>query len=288
VELTDAHTTLYIHEIAMHHEHDIDNFKPPFGMAEGDAIPQATFKINTPDHMSSLKICLHSIHRIFDAVLSVDPIKLRIFPCLVFVRILYAGIALLKLSSIATAPGNPLASVFGPHDLKVGEYLGNLVNALAKTSDHGKYRSVGEFWEQVRMMRLWWLKNGAPKIPPEESQVHPLNQTLTVESSTCTEPSHDTFEVEASNNVEMSNIIPSALSTDIMTATNPDSNHANTITGPPTFQAPESLDLSIFDTDVNMDLSGFDMLGQFENGITWSWPGWNFESALQGTGAETL
>lgn len=57
--------------------------------------------------------------------------------------------------------GSPLASVFGPDDLKVEQYLEKLVIALAETSDHGKYRFTGEFWEQVSMIRLWWLKNGS-------------------------------------------------------------------------------------------------------------------------------
>jgi hypothetical protein len=50
---------------------------------------------------------------------------------------------------MATAAGSPLASVFGPDDLKVKDYLEKLVLALAETSGHGKYRFTGEFWEQV-------------------------------------------------------------------------------------------------------------------------------------------
>jgi len=263
----------------MHHEHDIDNFKPPFAMMAGDAIPDVSYEINTTDPIPLLTICLHSIHRIFDAFLSVDPVKLRIFPCLVFVRILYAGIALLKLSSIAMAPGSPLASVFGPDDLKVEEYLEKLVIALAETSDHGKYRFTGEFWEQVSMMRLWWLKNGSSRIPPKEYQVPVPNEAIPMASSDTTEPLHGTIAVEASGvrprNIDMPAFIPSAFSTNPITTLHSDFSQANGATAPLTSQAQSNPELFTIDTDVNMDLSSFDMLGQFDNGFTWSWPGFD-------------
>lgn len=274
----------------MHHEHDIDNFKPPFAMMAGDAVPDVSYEISTTDPIPLLTICLHSIHRIFDAFLSVDPVKLRIFPCLVFVRILYAGIALLKLSSIATAPGSPLASVFSPDDLKVEEYLEKLVIALAETSGHGKYRFTGEFWEQVSMMRLWWLKNGSSRIPPKESQISVSNQTIPMASSDTIEPSYGTIAVEAfgvpPGNVDLSTFIPSAFSMNPITATISDFTHANKATGSVASQVQGNLDFFTIDTDVNMDLSSFDMLGQFDNGFTWSWPGFNFESATQGPRTE--
>jgi len=274
----------------MHHEHDIDNFKPPFAMMAGDVIPDVSYEINTTDPIPLLTICLHSIHRIFDAFLSVDPIKLRIFPCLVFVRILYAGIALLKLSSIAMAPGSPLGSVFSPDDLKVEEYLEKMVIALAKTSDHGKYRFTGEFWEQVSMMRLWWLKNGSSRLPPKESQIPVLNEAMPMASSDTTEPLYGTIAVEASGvpprNIDMSTFIPSAFSTNPITTINSAFSQANETAASLASRARGNLGFSTIDTDVNMDLSSFDMLGQFDNGFTWSWPGFDFESVTQTTRTE--
>jgi hypothetical protein len=269
----------------MHHEHDIDNFKPPFAMMVGDAIPDVSYEISATDPVPLLTICLHSIHRIFDAFLSVDPIKLRIFPCLVFVRILYAGIALLKLSSIATAPGSPLASVFGPDDLKVEEYLEKLAIALAETSGHGKYRFTGEFWEQVSMMRLWWLKKGSSRIPLNESQIPVPNQAIPMASPDTTEPPYGTIAVESSgvppSNIDLSPFIPSAFSRNSIAATSSDFGQANKTTSSVASQDQGNLGSFTTDTDVNMDLSSFDMLGQFDNGFTWSWPSFNFESVTQ-------
>src|SRR5271168_4727369 len=57
---------LYMHEIAMHHNHNIDDFKPPFNIAPSEAGTDEPALI-TPAHIEALTICQQSIHNAFDS-----------------------------------------------------------------------------------------------------------------------------------------------------------------------------------------------------------------------------
>ena len=63
---------LYIHEIAMHQGHDEEDFRPPFELDPDKPEPELAAGKNTSAHISSLTICLRSIHQIFDALLKSD------------------------------------------------------------------------------------------------------------------------------------------------------------------------------------------------------------------------
>jgi hypothetical protein len=260
VDLTDAHATLYIHEIAMHFEHDIDDFKPPFSMTPTDANPQLSHRLYTPSHISLLTICLHSIHRIFDTFLSVEPVQLRNFPCVVFVRILYAGIAFLKLSTIATPTYRSPSSLFTADQLRTEYYFDKLVAALAETSNHGKYRSIGEFWEQVSMMKLWWLTTRPTRNPRQEYE--PSSSTPIVSSN----PPSD---------IDVLSTGLSASSAPVETSISADLRQEDLPNRFQNFQTQRNQDDYTFGLDLDMDLRTFDMLGQFDNGMTSFWPNWN-------------
>lgn len=242
VELADAHTTLCIHEIALHHEHDIDDLKPPFSMPSNNTNPRTSFNIDMPSRINSLTISLHSIHRVFDALLSIPPARLRLFPVIVFVRMLYAGLAFLKLNSIVNNH-SALVSVFSAGDLKAESYFERLVAVLAETSECGKYRATAEFWEQVCLMRLAWLRTRP------ETQVDETNQR----GSSSGPPPSET---------------PQNVDPDTSTAATPKEQTSIS----------QTQDDSMYDFTAEIDLDGFDMLGQFENGMSFFWPSWNVDS----------
>ena len=143
----------------LHSDHDIENFRPPIGMAT-DMFQPFSYKITTPAQVSSLTICLQSIHRYFDAFVSIDPMKLRVFPSVIFMRLLYTGIAFLKFTSIVKT-SESLSSMFGVDDLKVEEYLDKVLARLSEITDNGKQRFRGDFLERFNMMKSGWLSHNS-------------------------------------------------------------------------------------------------------------------------------
>ena len=158
VQHLDGVTDLYIHEIAIHHSHNIDDFRPPYAVMEED--PDAPDYI-TAAHIESLTICLHSIHRIFNAFLAMTVANLRALPTIFFVRNSYAAVALIKMYTAITAKGSTFGSVFKPEDLKVDYYLDAVVEQLRKAGEGGQCRVASKFIHVFAMLANWQVKRAA-------------------------------------------------------------------------------------------------------------------------------
>lgn len=156
IQHTEAIINLYMHEIAMHHNHNIDDFKPPYNITPLDG-PSEPAHV-TPAHIDSLTICLSSIHSAFDAFLSMDVKVLRALPTLFFVRNSYAAVALIKMYSAVSAKGSKFGSIFSTADLKVEQYLDRLINRLTKTAEGGASRVAHKFSFIFGMLKNWHLK----------------------------------------------------------------------------------------------------------------------------------
>jgi len=150
---TKAIINLYMHEIAMHNEHNIDDFRPPYHSTpiEGPPDPESV----TPIHVDSLTKCLRSTHEAFDAFLSMDINALRSLPTHFFVRNSYAAVALIKLYTAIAAKESNFGTVFQPHELKVEHYLDGLINALIKVAEGGLSRVAFKFSRIFQMLRGW-------------------------------------------------------------------------------------------------------------------------------------
>jgi hypothetical protein len=155
IQHTEAIISLYMHEIAMHHNHNIDDFKPPYNI---NRLEPSEPDFVTPAHIESLTICLSSIHNAFDAFLSMDVKVLRALPTLFFVRNSYAAVALIKMYSAVSAKGSKFGSIFKTTDLKVEQYLDRLINRLSKTAEGGASRVAHKFSFIFNMLKNWHLK----------------------------------------------------------------------------------------------------------------------------------
>jgi hypothetical protein len=154
----DAIIDLYIHEIAMHHSHNVDDFRPPYDVEEeNDEQPDYI----TPAHIDSLTICLDSIHKAFDAFIEMPISLLRALPTLFFVRNSYAAVALIKMYTAVSAKGSKFGSVFKPKDLKVEYYLDAMVNVMKRASEGGKSRIAMKFIFILGMLKSWQAKREA-------------------------------------------------------------------------------------------------------------------------------
>ncbi|KAK5069451.1 hypothetical protein LTR64_008132 [Lithohypha guttulata] len=174
---TKAIINLYMHEIAMHNEHNIDDFRPPYHSTpiEGPPDPDSV----TPIHIDSLTKCLHSAHEAFDAFLSMDIDFLRSLPTHFFVRNSYAAVALIKLYTACAAKESKMGAIFQPAELKVDYYLDGLISTLMKVAEGGMSRVAYKFSIIFQMLRNWHLKrteapsgrgsreHSQPRMPPK-------------------------------------------------------------------------------------------------------------------------
>ena len=161
---TDAIINLYMHEIAMHQNHNIDDFKPPYNITPIDGPPDV--ESITPAHIESLTACLQSIHAAFDAILAMDITTLRALPTLFFVRNSYAAVALIKMYSAVAAKGSKFGSIFRSEDLQVESYLDRMIGTLSKTGEGGASRVAYKFSFIFTMLKNWHLKRTETPAAP--------------------------------------------------------------------------------------------------------------------------
>ncbi|KAH0543555.1 hypothetical protein FGG08_002116 [Glutinoglossum americanum] len=150
---------LYMHEIAMHIDHDGDDFRPPF--------IEATFSkesgkgetgLLTTARISALTACLTSIHDCFRIFLSFDSTTMRCIPIYNFVRMAYAVVALIKMYLAASAPNSELGKIFKKEEMKVEYYLDALLDILRATADDDKYKPAAKFCMILLMLKTWFQK----------------------------------------------------------------------------------------------------------------------------------
>lgn len=153
----EAIVNLYIHEIAMHHSHNIDDFRPPYGVSDEHEIPDYI----TPAHIDSLTICLDSIHRAIDAFIEMPIATIRFLPTVFFVRNSYAAAALIKMYTAVSATGSKLGSVFKPKDLKVEHYLDAMIDRMKRAAEGGQCAVAMRFTLIITMLRSWQAKRAA-------------------------------------------------------------------------------------------------------------------------------
>lgn len=142
----------------MHHSHNIDDFRPPYGEVE-ETEDQPDYI--TPAHIDSLRICLDSIHKAFDAFIEMPISTLRCLPTLFFVRNSYAAVALVKIYTAISAKGSKFGSVFKPDDLKVEHYLDAMIDIAKRASDGGQSRIATKFTFILGMLKSWQAKRAA-------------------------------------------------------------------------------------------------------------------------------
>ncbi|KAI9680949.1 MAG: hypothetical protein M1829_001029 [Trizodia sp. TS-e1964] len=156
-------TNLYMHEIAMHSDHNVDDFQPPFSeevLRKGVGHPEGTL---TRYHVNALSTCLTSIHGVFDTFLSFGPETMRILPVFNFVRVAYAVVVLIKMHSASIAPRSELGKVFRPEDLKVEYYLDLLLDRFRIAAQDDKSKAASKFSMILVMFKTWFQRQKSAK-----------------------------------------------------------------------------------------------------------------------------
>ena len=148
---------LYIHEIAMHKDHNIDDFKPPYNI-DVSAKEEEQADHATPAHTTHLHACVDATHAIFEAFLALDINTVRALPTILFVRTSYAAVGMIKMYISFSNPKSKLSKVFNANDLKVEYYLERVSQGLQAAGEGGRCRSAAKFGQIMSMLRTWLQK----------------------------------------------------------------------------------------------------------------------------------
>jgi len=162
----EATTTLYVHEIAIHSEHNIDELRSPLrppGPHEPSNFDQSA-SLNdlqfVPARIESLFTCLAAIHECFDALLSMDLTTLCTLPNFFLVRTGYAARALRKLLSIcenqAALTGHFQINV---QDLKFDEYMTSLIHLFARIHEENSHHVARAFCLVISQIKAHGLRS---------------------------------------------------------------------------------------------------------------------------------
>ncbi|OJD16043.1 hypothetical protein AJ78_03756 [Emergomyces pasteurianus Ep9510] len=151
---------IYMHEIGMHADHNIDDFKPPF---INSLESQNPVDLGTPAHLDALTVCLTSIHEAFDTFISLDYVTIQAMPTIHFVRTSYASVALIKLYTAASYPATRLGQVFNPTDFKIEYYLNKLIRKLGGHEGRVSGRVTSRFALMLGMLKSWFSKRNEGK-----------------------------------------------------------------------------------------------------------------------------
>lgn len=157
---------LYMHEVSLHVDHNVEEFKPPFteeGLrgntaTESDRLSSA--------HINALSSCLSAIDGIFETFLSLDVEVIRALPIFHFIRVAYAVVVLIKMFFAAATPNSELGKVINKDNMKVEYYLDGLLETFRATAENEKSRPASKFLMVLVMLKTWFHRQKDGKVPP--------------------------------------------------------------------------------------------------------------------------
>ncbi|KAA8576294.1 hypothetical protein MFRU_009g01910 [Monilinia fructicola] len=165
LKLTEHVINLYMHEVAMHVDHNVEEFKPPFTEETLHGASETT-DVLTSAHVAALSCCLTSIDGIFGTFLQFDVEVIRCLPIAHFVRVAYAVVVLIKLYFAAANPNGELGKVFIKENMKVEHYLDNLVEIFRASAADEKSRPAAKFLMVLVMLKTWFHRQREGKAAP--------------------------------------------------------------------------------------------------------------------------
>ncbi|KIX98988.1 uncharacterized protein Z520_05449 [Fonsecaea multimorphosa CBS 102226] len=155
---------LYIHEIAVHYDHNVDDFRPGIAALDQRRAPDFV----TSAHVEALSTLLESSHRVLDTYLSLEVNCARNLTNLYIVWNAYAIVVLIKLQWIFTSPESKFGSVFVP-DLKTGYYLDAILHRLGEVSAGGMNPCAEAFGFVFMKLKIWHMHRSG-QLSDDEGQ----------------------------------------------------------------------------------------------------------------------
>lgn len=153
-------TSLYLHEIALHFNHNIEDFRLPFTEESLKSVNNTSDTL-TQNQMAALEACLKAAHGILDTMLSYEKQTIKNLPILLyFVRCVYAIVILIKMHVAVCTPASELGKMMKPDDLRVDYYIDNLIGMFSYVAKEGDdIRPHPKILRILGVLREWFGKH---------------------------------------------------------------------------------------------------------------------------------
>ncbi|KAF2668955.1 hypothetical protein BT63DRAFT_246462 [Microthyrium microscopicum] len=149
IQLSSHVTNLYLHEIALHSQSNVDDFKAPF--TEETFRAAVSQVVLGPSHVDALVQCQESCQNVVQTFLDIDIETIFMLPVIFSVRIIYAVVVLMKLYISATAPGE-ISNVINENDLNLEEHLEKLENSFARIRERDSLAPHTKFYFVIQRL----------------------------------------------------------------------------------------------------------------------------------------
>ncbi|KAG9884909.1 hypothetical protein KCU94_g17932, partial [Aureobasidium melanogenum] len=148
-------TSLYLHEIGLHVNHNTDDFRVPF--SEGSLKSGSHFSETlSQKQMASIEACLKACHNVIGTFCDFGPDTVSTLPALLyFVRIVYALVVLIKMHVAATFPGSELGKVIKPEDIKAPEFLDRVFHCFVALAQGSSQKAFSKAHQILGLLREW-------------------------------------------------------------------------------------------------------------------------------------
>lgn len=124
----DAVVSLYIHEVAMHNDHNVDDFRPMYRIT-GRETDFSAKDFLTKHHFEALTICVDSMERAMCAFIDMDDQILQNLPTLHTVWTAYVAISMIRLHGVLSLPGSKYGPIFLPK-MNIIKHLDGCIHKL--------------------------------------------------------------------------------------------------------------------------------------------------------------
>ncbi|KAL9628467.1 MAG: hypothetical protein Q9164_007264 [Protoblastenia rupestris] len=144
-----------MHEIGLHPDHDPEDFRPPFyvGRQLISKIPAVT----NPAYVNAIMECVSSAQTVLSTFLEMKTSMIRALPALVFVRVTYCCVILIKLEISSSSPASELGKVLDSDSLRLPTQLQKVLDhQVAVVGTEGKYMLGGKFLMILQRVVNWY------------------------------------------------------------------------------------------------------------------------------------
>lgn len=150
LKISEHIINLYMHEVALHVDHNVDEFQPPFTEEKLFGSNSKESTLLSSAHISALSACLTSIDGVFETFLNLEVDAVRNLPIFHFVRTAYAIIVLIKMYFSAASLNSELGKVIDKDHMKVEQYLDGLLEKFRAAAEDDKYKpGKGQFFYEI-------------------------------------------------------------------------------------------------------------------------------------------
>ncbi|KXT05266.1 hypothetical protein AC578_8351 [Pseudocercospora eumusae] len=151
--------SLYLHEIALHFNHNVDDFRLPFTEESLKSVNNSTEKL-TQNQIAALEACRKAAHGLLDHMLSFDADTVKVLPMLIFfVRCTYAIVILIKMHVAITTPGSEISKMMTTDDINAEYYLDGLLSMFSSVASEQEFRPHPKVLRILSVLKDWFRKH---------------------------------------------------------------------------------------------------------------------------------